>query len=62
MVGDRWLCFKFTTSNHLSLPYPEQTVLTPHQMEWQRLSALPIQEQRDEENKKKQQEIGAAVV
>ena len=39
-------------ANHLLLPYPEQTVLTPHQMEWQRLSSLPIQEQRDEENKK----------
>ena len=49
-------------ANHLLLPYPEQTVLTPHQMEWQRLSSLPIQEQRDKENKKKQQEIGAVLV
>lgn len=38
-------------ANHLLLPYPEQTVLTPHQMEWQRLSSLPIQEQRIKKTK-----------
>ena len=46
------LLLSLLATNHFSLPYPEQTVLTPHQMEWQRLSALPIQEQRDEENKR----------
>ena len=66
-LKEQWLvidgsALSLLAANHLSLPYPEQTVLTPHQMEWQRLSALPIKEQRDEENKKKQQEIGAAVV
>ena len=64
---EQWLvidgsALSLLAANHLLLPYPEQTVLTPHQMEWQRLSSLPIQEQRDEENKKKQQEIGAVLV
>ena len=53
---EQWLvidgsALSLLAANHLLLPYPEQTVLTPHQMEWQRLSSLPIQEQRDEEQK-----------
>lgn len=29
-----------------SLPFPKQTILTPHQMEWQRVSSLPILKNR----------------
>ena len=32
----------------LELPYPKQTVFTPHQMEWQRLTSLAIADQTKE--------------
>lgn len=46
----------------LSLPYPEHTVLTPHQMEWQRLSGIAIATQTDQLNQEKQHELGAILV
>ncbi|NBA60831.1 NAD(P)H-hydrate dehydratase [Enterococcus mundtii] len=46
----------------LELPYPEHTVLTPHQMEWQRVSGLRLDEQSEENNQQKQQELGASLV
>ena len=46
----------------LELPYPEHTVLTPHQMEWQRVSGLSLEEQSRENNQLKQQELGASLV
>ncbi|KRM04395.1 MAG: NAD(P)H-hydrate dehydratase [Liquorilactobacillus ghanensis] len=42
---------------------PPQTILTPHQMEWQRLSDIKISEQNNiEQNLKMQQTLGATVV
>ncbi|WP_206856849.1 NAD(P)H-hydrate dehydratase [Candidatus Enterococcus mangumiae] len=49
-------------THSLALPYPEQTVLTPHQMEWQRVSGLNLDEQTQEHNQQKQQELGAFLV
>ncbi|OQO70383.1 NAD(P)H-hydrate dehydratase [Enterococcus villorum] len=50
------------SENQLTLPFPKQTIMTPHQMEWQRISCLTIEEQTLENNQKKQREIGATVV
>lgn len=47
---------------NLILKYPKMTVFTPHQMEWQRLSQLLINEQSETANKKKQAEIGGTIV
>lgn len=50
-------------ANHtLALNYPEHTVFTPHQMEWQRLSGLPIAQQDDANNQIKQQALQATIV
>lgn len=49
-------------THSLELPYPEHTVLTPHQMEWQRVSGLRLDEQSEENNQQKQQELGASLV
>ncbi len=46
----------------LELPYPKQTVFTPHQMEWQRLTSLAIADQTKEKNSMKQRELGTTVV
>ncbi len=46
----------------LKLPFPKQTVFTPHQMEWQKITSLSISEQTKEKNRKKQQELGTTVV
>lgn len=46
----------------IRLPYPEKTVLTPHQMEWQRLSDIPIDQQLPEKNSAIQKKFGATVV
>lgn len=46
----------------LTLKYPETTVFTPHQMEWQRLSQLLISEQSEITNKVKQIKIGGTIV
>lgn len=48
--------------NQLVLPYPEHTVFTPHQMEWQRLSGIPLSEQLPEKNQQVQTKLGAIVV
>lgn len=45
-----------------TLRYPETVVLTPHQMEWQRLSRIPIKEQTPKCNQELQRLIGATVV
>ncbi|EPI00468.1 YjeF domain protein [Enterococcus faecalis 13-SD-W-01] len=47
---------------NIKLSYPEKTVLTPHQMEWQRLSKIPVAQQKPEQNKAVQKKIGATVV
>jgi ADP-dependent NAD(P)H-hydrate dehydratase len=46
----------------LKLPYPQQTIFTPHQMEWQRLVQLPISQQNDANNLQAQQTLSAFVV
>ena len=47
---------------NLTLHFPEQTVMTPHQMEWQRVSSLKIDEQTPENNRKQQAKLGATIV
>lgn len=47
--------------NHL-LSFPEQTVFTPHQMEWQRLSGIKISDQSQTNNQAVQQQLQAMVV
>jgi len=47
---------------NLTLHFPEQTVMTPHQMEWQRVSSLKIEEQTPENNRKQQAKLGATIV
>lgn len=50
-------------SNHpVSLPTDTTMILTPHQMEWQRLSGIPIAEQTDLNNQQAAQNLGAIVV
>ncbi|MGX7205864.1 NAD(P)H-hydrate dehydratase [Enterococcus pingfangensis] len=46
----------------LALNFPEQTVFTPHQAEWARLSGLPINEQNEETNREQQARLGAKIV
>lgn len=45
-----------------TLNYPKQTVFTPHQKEWERLSDLPITDQTTENNQHIQQQLQAIVV
>ncbi|MFV0560199.1 MAG: NAD(P)H-hydrate dehydratase [Enterococcus sp.] len=45
-----------------TLSYPKKTVLTPHQMEWQRVSGIPIEQQTVQANHHVQKNIGATVV
>ncbi|AYW46130.1 NAD(P)H-hydrate dehydratase [Tetragenococcus koreensis] len=44
------------------LPYPTQTIFTPHQMEWQRLSGVKIADQTEENNQKEQKKLQATIV
>ena len=44
------------------LPYPKQTVFTPHQMEWQRLSGIKIKDQSQANNYSMQQKLQATIV
>ncbi|WP_207942519.1 YjeF family domain-containing protein [Enterococcus sp. DIV2402] len=50
------------SEDNLSLPKPKQTVFTPHQMEWQRLSHIPISEQNQQLNQYVQQKLQATIV
>lgn len=47
---------------NLTLKHPEQTVFTPHQAEWERLSGLSFIHQTDENNRAKQALLGAKIV
>lgn len=47
---------------HLTLPYPEKTVFTPHQMEWQRLSGLTINQQNLKSSQQARDHLGAIIV
>lgn len=49
-------------ANSLTLPFPSQTVFTPHQMEWQRLSVIPIMEQTLENAQQAQKKLQATIV
>lgn len=48
-------------AHHLSLP-DAKIVFTPHEMEWQRLSGIPIAEQTETKNRKAQQKLQVTVV
>ncbi|MGM0123268.1 YjeF family domain-containing protein [Enterococcus sp. AZ194] len=66
-TNEQWLvidgsAITLFAQERFSLPFPEKTIFTPHQMEWQRVSALSISEQTVEENKRIQQELGATIV
>lgn len=50
-------------ANHnISLPNTKQTIFTPHQMEWQRLSNIKIENQNDNNNQKVVQKLNSIVV
>ncbi|MTD41931.1 NAD(P)H-hydrate dehydratase [Erwinia sp. CPCC 100877] len=49
-------------NNHYSLKYPEQVVFTPHQVEWKRMSGLPLNEQTEVNNRAIQQKLKTTVV
>lgn len=46
----------------LALTQPHHTVFTPHQMEWQRLSGIPLKQQNEQSNATYQQKIQATVI
>lgn len=46
----------------MTLAYPEHTVFTPHQMEWQRLSGLAIEAQTPGKNQQARDALGATIV
>jgi len=48
--------------NLLNLCQDKQIILTPHQMEWERISQLPISNQTEELNSQKQKELNMTVV
>lgn len=49
-------------ASSFTLPFSSQTIFTPHQMEWQRLSGLAIAQQSEEANKHAQHQLQATVV
>ena len=51
-----------TAKYPMTFPYPDQVVFTPHQMEWQRLSGLAIDEQTQARNQQAQEKLGSIVV
>lgn len=51
-----------TAKYPMTFPHPDQVVFTPHQMEWQRLSGLPIAEQSEAHNQQAQEKLGSIVV
>lgn len=64
---DQWLiidgsAITLFSNEHFSLNYPAQTVFTPHQAEWERLSGLDFIHQTDENNRAKQVLLGAKIV
>lgn len=50
------------SKHQLSLTYPAQTVFTPHQAEWARLSGLSFDQQTAENNRIQQENLGAILV
>ncbi|WP_371860254.1 NAD(P)H-hydrate dehydratase [Staphylococcus carnosus] len=46
----------------LDIPKCHRIVYTPHQMEWERLSGIPIDEQTEERNREAVNEMGGVVV
>ncbi|MDR0525713.1 MAG: NAD(P)H-hydrate dehydratase [Spirochaetaceae bacterium] len=46
----------------LPIPFPRRTIFTPHEMEWQRLSGLKIEEQGIEKSAEKARQIGSIIV
>ncbi len=62
MVNYRWLSNYPVSQGNFSLTYPEKVVFTPHQMEWQRLSHLPIEQQTLVNNQRQQAKLGSTIV
>ena len=62
MVNYRWLAITLFSQGNFSLTYPEKVVFTPHQMEWQRLSHLPIEQQTLVNNQRQQAKLGSTIV
>lgn len=50
------------SESNFTLNYPKQTVFTPHQMEWQRLSGLTIEEQSTQKNQEIQKALQSVIV
>lgn len=46
----------------LSMNTPQKTIFTPHQIEWQRLSGIPLPEQSQKPNQTAQQALDAMIV
>lgn len=51
----------FSKSKQL-LKYPEKAIFTPHQKEWERLSAIEIFEQTVQNTKETQQKLGSTII
>src|SRR5699024_8728238 len=49
-------------NNRYKLSFPKQTIFTPHEMEWQRLSGLAIKDQKETFNQKVQEVMQAIIV
>lgn len=49
-------------NNRYKLSFPKQTIFTPHEMEWQRLSGLAIKDQKESFNQKVQEVMQAIIV
>lgn len=66
-LPDQWLvidgsAITLFSEGGLFLRYPEHTVFTPHQMEWQRLSSIALTEQTPTKNQAAAKHLGAYVV
>ena len=64
---DQWLvidgsAITLFSKHEPTLNFPDHTVFTPHQAEWERLSGLPFVAQTDENNRAKQALLGARIV
>lgn len=65
--ADQWLIIDGSAITLFSqaewtLNFPQHTVFTPHLMEWERLSGLPLAQQTEENNRAQQALLGAKIV
>lgn len=64
---NQWLIIDgsaITLFSHLrpTLPFPQQTIFTPHEMEWQRLSGIAIADQQTDTDQQAQQRLDAIII